>query len=67
MGHAKRSWRVTFITSGVIFLAGHMAKAGVETMIGQEVRLLEIATDCSEHGLFENVHSSNTPTDSLTA
>ena len=46
MGHAKRSWRVLFITSGEISLAEHMAKAGVETMIGQEVRLLEIATDC---------------------
>jgi putative DNA primase/helicase len=61
MGHAKRSWRVMFITSGEISLAEHMAKAGVETMIGQEVRLLEIATDCSEHGLFENIQSSKTP------
>ncbi len=61
MGHAKRSWRVMFITSGEISLAEHMAKAGVETMIGQEVRLLEIATDCSEHGLFENIHASKTP------
>src|SRR3984957_9373911 len=61
MGHAKRSWRVMFITSGEVSLAEHMAKAGVETMIGQEVRLLEIATDCSEHGLFENIHSSKTP------
>lgn len=61
MGHAKRSWRVLFITSGEISLAEHMAKAGVETMTGQEVRLLEIATDCSEHGLFENIHSSKTP------
>ena len=61
MGHAKRSWRVTFITSGEISLAEQMAKAGVETMIGQEVRLLEIATDCSEQGLFENIHSSKTP------
>jgi putative DNA primase/helicase len=61
MGHVKRSWRVLFITSGEISLAEHMAKAGVETMIGQEVRLLEIATDCSEHGLFENIHASKTP------
>jgi putative DNA primase/helicase len=63
MGHAKRSWRVLFITSGEISLADHMSKAGVETMIGQEVRLLEIATDCAEHGLFENIHSSKTPAD----
>jgi putative DNA primase/helicase len=61
MGHAKRSWRVMFITSGEISLHEHMAKAGVETMTGQEVRLLEIATDCTEHGLFENIHSSKTP------
>ena len=61
MGHAKRSWRVAFITSGEISLAEHMAKAGVETMIGQEVRLLEIATDCTDQGLFENIHSSKTP------
>jgi putative DNA primase/helicase len=63
MGRAKRSWRVLFITSGEVSLAEHMAKAGVSTMVGQEVRLLEIATDCSEHGLFENIHSSKTPAD----
>jgi putative DNA primase/helicase len=63
MGQAKRSWRVMFITSGEISLAEHMGKAGVETMIGQEVRLLEIATDVSEQGLFENIHSSKTPAD----
>src|ERR1035438_1109849 len=61
MGHAKRSWRVMFITSGEISLAEQMAKAGEKTMIGQEVRLLEIATDCTEDGLFENIHSSKTP------
>jgi putative DNA primase/helicase len=61
MGHAKRSWRVMFITSGEVSLAEHMAKAGVETMIGQEVRLLEIATDCTDAGLFENIHSSKSP------
>jgi putative DNA primase/helicase len=38
-----------------------MSKGGVETMIGQEVRLLEIATDCTEQGLFENIHSSKSP------
>jgi putative DNA primase/helicase len=63
MGQAKRSWRVMFITSGEISLAEHMAKAGAETMMGQEVRLLEVATDCSEDGLFENIHSSETPAD----
>ena len=61
MGSAKRSWRVLFITSGEISLAAQMSKAGVETMIGQEVRLLEIATDCTDQGLFENIHSSKTP------
>ena len=61
MGHAKRSWRVMFITSGEISLAEQMAKAGEKAMIGQEIRLLEISTDCStEHGLFENIHSSKT-------
>src|SRR5580698_946834 len=63
MGSAKRSWRVMFITSGEISLADHMAKAGVETMIGQEVRLLEIATDVSDQGLFERIHSLKTPAD----
>jgi putative DNA primase/helicase len=63
MGQAKRSWRVLFITSGEISLAEHMSKAGVETMIGQEVRLLEIATDCTEQGLFENIHGSKSPAD----
>jgi putative DNA primase/helicase len=61
MGSAKRSWRVLFITSGEISLAEQMSKAGVETMIGQEVRLLEIATDCTDQGLFENIHSSKSP------
>jgi putative DNA primase/helicase len=61
MGHAKRSWRVMFITSGEISLAEQMAKAGDKVMIGQEVRLLEIATDCTEDGLFEDIHSSKTP------
>jgi putative DNA primase/helicase len=61
LGSAKRSWRVMFITSGEISLAEQMAKGGVETMIGQEVRLLEISTDCStEDGLFEDTHSSKT-------
>ena len=60
MGHGKRSWRVMFITSGEISLAEPMAKAGEKAMIGQEVRLLEIATDCTENGLFENIHSSKT-------
>lgn len=63
MGVAKKSWRVMFITSGEISLAEHMAKAGVETMVGQEVRLLEISTDVGEAGLFEDVHSSKTPAD----
>jgi putative DNA primase/helicase len=64
MGHAKRSWRVTFITSGEISLAEQMAKAGERAMIGQEVRLLEVSTDCSaEHGLFEHIYSSKTPAD----
>ena len=61
MGHTKRSWRVMFITSGEVSLAEHMGRAGVETMIGQEVRLLEIATDVTEDGLFEDIHSSKTP------
>lgn len=61
MGQPKRSWRVLFITSGEISLAEHMSKAGVETMVGQEVRLLEIGTDVSDAGLFENIHSSKTP------
>jgi putative DNA primase/helicase len=62
MGHAKRSWRVMFITSGEISLAEQMARAGEKVMIGQEIRLLEISTDCSaEQGLFEDVHRSKTP------
>jgi putative DNA primase/helicase len=60
MGPAKRSWRVIFITSGEISLAEQMARAGDKVMIGQEVRLLEIATDCTENGLFEDIHSSKT-------
>jgi len=63
MGQPKRSWRVMFITSGEISLAEHMAKAGVETMVGQEVRLLEIGTNVTEAGLFEDIHSSKTPAD----
>jgi uncharacterized protein (DUF927 family) len=64
LGSAKRSWRVMFITSGEISLAEQMAKAGEKTMIGQEVRLLEISTDCSaEDGLFENIHRSKSPAD----
>ena len=63
MGQAKRSWRVMFITSGELSLHEHMGRAGIETMTGQEVRLLEIATDCTEQGLFENIHSSKTPAD----
>jgi len=63
MGSAKRSWRVLFITSGEVSLAEHMSKAGIETMIGQEVRLLEIATDVTQEGLFENIHSSKSPAD----
>jgi putative DNA primase/helicase len=63
MGQTKKSWRVLFLTSGEISLSEHMSKAGVNTMVGQEVRLLEIATDLSEDGLFENIHGSKTPAD----
>src|SRR5580700_4206284 len=37
-----------------ICLAEHMAKAGVETMVGHEVRLLEIATDCTDRESFRS-------------
>jgi putative DNA primase/helicase len=62
MGQAKRRWRVLFLTSGEVSLAEHKAEVGKETKKGQEVRLLDIAADAGGGmGLFENVHSFNTP------
>ena len=63
MGSAKRSWRVLFLTSGEVSLAEQMSRAGVETMVGQEVRLLEVGSDVGASGLFENIHSAKTPAD----
>jgi putative DNA primase/helicase len=64
MGREKRRFRVLTLTSGEISLAEQMAKAGKETMKGQEVRLLDIAADAGANmGLFEELHSFGKPAD----
>lgn len=64
MGETKRAWRIMIFTSGEVSIAEHMATAGVETKMGQEVRLLQIAADAGKGmGLFEDTHGFQSPSE----
>lgn len=53
----KRAWRIMIFTSGEVSIAEHMATAGKEAKLGQEVRLLQITADAGKGmGMFENIH-----------
>ncbi len=62
MGEGKRAWRIMMFTSGEVSINEHMATAGKQTKLGQEVRLLQIAADAGhDMGLFENIHGFSSP------
>jgi len=64
MGETKRAWRIMIFTSGEVSIAAHMATAGVETKMGQEVRLLQIAADAGKDmGMFEDIHGFSSPSE----
>lgn len=49
-------WRLTMLSTGEISLADKMAEAGKKTMMGQEVRLIDITADSRRYGVFETLH-----------
>ena len=58
------SWRVLFMSSGEISLAGIMAQAGKHAAAGQEIRLVDIEADAGAGmGIFETLHDIATPAD----
>ncbi len=53
----RLTWKVTFLSSGEISLADHMAEGGQRTRAGQEVRLAEIPADAGQGmGVIEQLH-----------
>ena len=56
---ARLSWRLMLLSSGEISLADHVAEAGQRSHAGQEVRLLDLASDAGAGlGCFENLHGA---------
>jgi uncharacterized protein (DUF927 family) len=56
---ARLSWRLMLLSSGEISLADHVAEAGQRSHAGQEVRLLDLASDAGVGlGCFENLHGA---------
>lgn len=50
-------WRLTFLSSGEISLADHVAQSGKRVRAGQEVRVINLPAKASEtFGLFEELH-----------
>lgn len=53
----KPSWRLLFVSSGEVTVAGHAAAAGKRIKGGVEVRVLNIPADAGRGlGLFEDLH-----------
>lgn len=53
---AQQTWRLLFVSSGEIDLGTHMSTANKTVRAGQEIRLLDIAADTGQHGIFEELH-----------
>jgi putative DNA primase/helicase len=53
---SQQTWRLLFISSGEIDLGAHMGTVNKSVKAGQEIRLLDIAADTGQHGIFEKLH-----------
>ena len=50
-------WRLTFLSSGEISIADHVAQSGKRVRAGQEVRVINLPADAEKGlGLFEDLH-----------
>lgn len=50
-------WRLTFLSSGEISIADHVAQSGKRVRAGQEVRVINLPADAEKgFGLFEELH-----------
>ncbi|MCG3159717.1 MAG: hypothetical protein JMDDDDMK_00732 [Acidobacteria bacterium] len=50
-------WRLTFLSSGEISIADHVAQTGKRVKAGQEVRVINLPADAEKgFGLFEEIH-----------
>jgi uncharacterized protein (DUF927 family) len=59
---AISSWRLLFLSTGERSLTEHMESGAKRSMVGQEVRLVNITADAGQGmGLFENLHGTETP------
>lgn len=59
---AISSWRLLFLSTGERSLTEHMESGAKRSMVGQEVRLVNITADAGRNmGLFENLHDTETP------
>lgn len=52
----QQTWRLLFVSSGEIDLGTHMSTANKIVRAGQEIRLLDIAADTGQYGIFEELH-----------
>lgn len=53
-------WRLTFLSSGELSLADHVAQTGKRVRAGQEVRVINLPADAGAGlGLFEELHGFN--------
>ena len=51
-------WRLVFLSSGEKTLSELMNEAGQQAKLGQEIRLINIDIDQSEHGIFDQIDFS---------
>lgn len=51
-------WRLVFLSSGEKTLSELMSEAGQQAKLGQEIRLINIDIDQSEHGIFDQINFS---------
>jgi putative DNA primase/helicase len=58
----RRTWRLLFLSSGEVSLAGHMAEAGKRTRAGMEVRMVDVPLDAGAGmGGLEQLHEYGRP------
>lgn len=57
----RKRWRLIFLSSGEIALAGHMWEGNKKVRAGQEVRVLDIPADIQKFGCFQELHGFELP------
>lgn len=57
----RKQWRLIFLSSGEIALAGHMSEGKQKAKAGQEVRVLDIPADIYKFGCFQELHEFELP------